>query len=625
MKVHYNYSKSSSIVQKNNQFIMQLEPDLNRNEKVSFVGSLKHPLIYRDAMLMLREIVISDVRYAKKSYEEYFAWLNQEINNRMRLKEDFIKNRRAELTEELNSVHAELKKIQSKIDETQGELKNTQGIIHKMDAWYEYDRLESQFWDYIRNRDNELWMVLDPVITVHPDQVSFEAFSLDESVYGCLSIDRNEFDIIGAPKLGTTNIDFSVTLAKQIERFRTYNDVRLSINPEGLAVETAESPEYVEKKIDLPDSWIKGFTQVSAAASLEGKKIKISPIDVYDICSFLKRNRAHESPRAMRWIFVPNERIKIIFEPWEKTLELSTIYTGKNAYTQRLWSRRRWLLLEKLIPITKSFELNLLGFGMPQFIVADLGVMKMTLGFTSWSANDWVKGTAFNIMAGFIGEDVRDVVDLLKKERCLGFSEISSKLSHLSGKQIKSGIGRVLRQGKGYYDIVSGKIRYRELLNVPLPLDFTPTTEMEKQVLSYLNDENFTRTLTIKSDKNENWTIEKRTFVGTKQVKVHSSSRRSSRSSYYDDYGYYGYSRRRHPVETRTVKKYVDTLIIIDPDKQITKLRCTCKVFQKGPRNISSPCSHILALYLSCMSYLDLHLKPKRIYSPHLLEKLQKE
>lgn len=71
---------------------------------------------------------------------------------------------------------------------------NLKKEIDNHDIWKDYYKLERDFWKFIRDRDYSLWYVLDPVITVHPDQVSFEAFSLDESTYGCLSINMEEFE-----------------------------------------------------------------------------------------------------------------------------------------------------------------------------------------------------------------------------------------------------------------------------------------------------------------------------------------------------------------------------------------------------------------------------------------------
>jgi hypothetical protein len=52
------------------------------------------------------------------------------------------------------------------------------------------------------------WL-LDPVITVHPDELFFEAFSNDESSYARLSVPLDAFAPEGATSYGTTNIDFT--------------------------------------------------------------------------------------------------------------------------------------------------------------------------------------------------------------------------------------------------------------------------------------------------------------------------------------------------------------------------------------------------------------------------------
>ena len=67
MQVNYQYASPSMCIQNGDQTVLGLSPDLSRAEKVSFVGTLKNPLIFRDAMLMLRQIVISDTRKKKKN------------------------------------------------------------------------------------------------------------------------------------------------------------------------------------------------------------------------------------------------------------------------------------------------------------------------------------------------------------------------------------------------------------------------------------------------------------------------------------------------------------------------------------------------------------------------------
>ncbi len=295
MQVQYQYASPSRCMQNGGQTTLGLSPDLSREEQVSFLGKLKHPLQFRDAMLMLRQIVISDMSQKKKDRTDYFQWLEGEIERRIQQHEQFLPGVRENLEKDIQKTMEELNEHDKRIEQLHQLQKELQQQVKSYDSWKDYYKIERDFWKFIKDRDYALWFVLDPVITVHQDQVSFEAFSIDESTYGCLSIDMDEFEMLQPPKLGTTNIDFSAKLEREMERFRTYSDVTLSVNPGGFQVDSGVMPEYLEKKIDLPETWIKGFNQVSAAASLGGIQLQLSPSDMYDICSFLRRHKEKKS------------------------------------------------------------------------------------------------------------------------------------------------------------------------------------------------------------------------------------------------------------------------------------------------------------------------------------------
>jgi hypothetical protein len=609
LELNYQYASPSVCLHDGNQILLGLSPDLSREERVSFVGKLKYPLIFREAMLVLREIVIADMRIKKKGYEDFFIWLNEELDNRMSDYEVYLKDHKENLQNKSDSLLKEKSQITKDLGDALNKAGNLRDEISKFDIWYDYDKLEPKFWKYIRKRDEALWYVLDPVITVHPDQVSFEAFSLDESIYGCLSVNKGAFEINGTPQLGTTNIDFSTKLADEIERFRTYNDVELSINPEGFKVDGGVAPEHLEKKIDLPESWIKGFNQVSAAATLGGYELEISQVDMYDICSFLRRNRARKSPRAMKWVLEPKKRIKIIFEPWGKELTLSTIYKGERRRVERIWGRRRWLILERILPITKSFKIRFFGFGMPQFIIADLGPMILTFGFTSWSANDWVKGTAFNILAGFIAESYSgydNVYKLLKTKRVLNLEQIKEELKNVREDHLKAGIGLILRRGEAYYDPIINSTRFRQLLNIPIPKRIYERTEFEKKVQGLIEPSKMNLSL-IRNNKSE---VVVESFYET-QMRIRVRNRRAERLR---RYGY------RVEPEYRSRTKRINTSITLDQDGQIIKVKCRCKEFNEGPRNISAPCSDILALYIISINFMNLPFEIGKKYNYVQLE-----
>ena len=92
MKVGYQYASPSQCIQEGGQTTLGLSPDLSRDEKVSFCGKLKHPLQFRDAMLMLREIVVSDTRQKPKERTDYFQWLDTEIERRVKAHKEYIES-----------------------------------------------------------------------------------------------------------------------------------------------------------------------------------------------------------------------------------------------------------------------------------------------------------------------------------------------------------------------------------------------------------------------------------------------------------------------------------------------------------------------------------------------------
>ncbi|MDR2940887.1 MAG: SWIM zinc finger domain-containing protein [Clostridiales bacterium] len=591
MKVNYKYNGPSVLLPKDGSTTLGLSPDLSRSEVVSFHGRLKNPLIFRDAMLMLREIVISNSEIEVKPREEFFVWLDSEIERRVYAHKEYVPGIRKSLEGEMDTLSSKIFDKDSEINRLLETKRKLSKQIDSYDAWKDYYNLERKFWSFLKNRDLDLWFVLDPVITVHPDIVSFEAFSLDESIYGCLSIEMDEFEMIGEPKLGTTNIDFSAKLAKSLERFRTYSNVELSVNPDGFIADSGTVPQHIEKKIDLPESWVKGFTQVSSAAYLDGLDIELAPVDLYDICSFLRRHKENESPRYMKWSLEKNKPIKITFEPFGICLTLTSKYLGENSREEKIWGRRRWLVAEKLIPLAKSFKIKLLGFGMPQFIIADLGKMKMTIGFSSWSANDWVKGTAFNIMGGFIGEgDYDEAYQLLKTERFVNKEDLFTKIDAPKSKAI-SGIGSLFKRGEGYFDPINNKIRFRKLFSEPIPEALYKSSDIELQVKSLIDEnmENFSIEL---SDSGH--------FIFKNKYKILNER-------------YHNYKYRQDKTYNEKYA-FTDTGLQIDEDGQIAKLTCTCREFNKGPRNISAPCAHILALYAVSAKFTRLGLEHNREY-----------
>src|SRR5439155_9226 len=126
-----------------------------------------------------------------------------------------------------------------------------------------FQRSRTTFLSRIYQLAYENLYLLDPVVSVHPDELSLEAFSRDESTYARVAAKHDLFHRVQELQCGTTNIDFSTGLHTEVERLRSYRQTSFTVDPGGVTVST-DGGEHREKKIDLPESWVMGFLQLLA-------------------------------------------------------------------------------------------------------------------------------------------------------------------------------------------------------------------------------------------------------------------------------------------------------------------------------------------------------------------------
>ncbi len=308
-------------------------------DEAFFEGQLRDPLRVREAMAALHAVVTSDFRFKPRKLADrpaFAAWLAEQ--DRLFLA-DGGGTRRALRTNEL-----------------EGRLATLEGL--RRDRRRDFIAAKARYFEEVAWRSSyEMWFLLDPVVTVHPDEVSFEAFSRDESTYARLALGMDGFDGQGDFGLGTTNIDFSLALHEQLERLRSYRRTRFGVAPNGFTAETVGAGvggRHLEKKIPLPESWVNGFLQVHAASSLSLMRLELEPIDLFNLLRTLRRlGRARSSPRALRWELEPGERVRVVVEPWERAVPLSARFDGDTPRTIRTWGRDRLRTVERLMPLLR--------------------------------------------------------------------------------------------------------------------------------------------------------------------------------------------------------------------------------------------------------------------------------
>lgn len=451
MEFDYRYPGPSNVSESPGGSALSFAPDLLR-PPTSFRGVVRDARVFREAMSALHDVVVSDLRFKPKDRTKYLAWRAQQADV------DFaaLAQNRTANARELEQVRAELASAEQRAYASRKAFFDARGRYYK----------------YLYDRDRELWFKLDPVISVHPDQVFFECFSRDESSYGRLSARYEGFEELSERACGTTNVDYSDGLYAEFQKLRTYKRTTLEVDPSGFAVATS-GEHHKEVKIDVPESWVRGFLQVSSAMTLPATVVDLHPMDIHNVCLVLRRNRELFGPRSLRYRLRPGEPVVIVVEPWGIEVRCPrSVFRGDKPQEVRVWGRRRLHVLERLLPQAQKVRVFLLGTGQPSFYVVEMGSLSFTLGLSGWTKNDWAAASNFDLMAA--REDVDDatrqrVFAELGKVWLATPSALASSLS-LSEAVTASALGGWVQAGRAVYDLESGVFRKRELSREPLPV-----------------------------------------------------------------------------------------------------------------------------------------------------------
>lgn len=116
----------------------------------------------------------------------------------------------------------------------------------------------------------------DPVVTSNGDRLRFESFSACCGVYARLDVLSGALD---GPALdtGTTNVDFNPPMREALAGIGGLEPLHLAVG-EDVTITTLDR-SVTEKKVPLPERWLKGFAEVQVAGSLMQPAFEISPVE----------------------------------------------------------------------------------------------------------------------------------------------------------------------------------------------------------------------------------------------------------------------------------------------------------------------------------------------------------
>ena len=389
---------------------------------VGFAGKVKDPIRLREVLSTLYEIVKSDFRYVPKDRSAYLAWRNN----------------------------------------------SQRGGVGKSAF-----QAQKEYFEWLRQNDPHAWLILDPIVTAHPDKLMFEVFSKDEGTYARVDVAWDALELDGEPRLGTTNVDYSKALYDGVQQMRGYRDTVFAMSDEAFGVRTSDADDVIEKHIEVPNSWLMGFLQVQSAATLCDTSFELGPMELYNVLRYLRMHADEKGKgRSIRAELTPGQAPRIVLEPWELVIEgTADVYRGQTAEVVRIWGRRRLMSLQRLLPYVDKVRVHLMGSGMPGFWVFECGDVTVTMGLTGYVASNWSQAVHLDVMLPSGSDDAYDpVTKALQKSWSATADELAKSTKH-KPKEVVAALQRGCRRGTVIYDIGDGIYRWRPLTEVPLDDD----------------------------------------------------------------------------------------------------------------------------------------------------------
>jgi hypothetical protein len=513
-EVRMAYAGLSTLVATEGTARLALAANLRR-DPVRFDAIIKEPLRFREAMAALYAVVASDFRYVPKDRTAYLAY------TRMRRESS------------------------------------------SLNAW----QAQRAYFSWLLRNDPLAFVILDPVITVHPDQVLFEVFSKDEGAYAKLGVDREAFEHAEEPTFGTTNVDFSQALFQGLQQMRSYRETRLGIGQEGVKFATTAAGEVLEKQIRVPDSWLRGFLQVQSSAALPRDRFALAPVDLYNALRHLRLHADRKGRRrGLRIELVPAEPPRLVLEPWNVVIPATTgTFQGKAARVVRVWGRRRLSLLQRFLPFTEEVEVHVLGSGLPSFWVLRAPGMTMTLGLTGFTAANWSQALNFDLLlprkAEKTTKPLESVLAHLHEHWSAGAGELA-RATGLAWPALTEALQLGCQQGRIMYDLAGDVYRFRPLTDVPLD----PAKLEFRDIRERIAHDLLTRRGAVKI-------VSENRIPGTGLELT----------------GQVGVAEDR--------REYRPQMLLAD-EGQVTRADCTCTAFRKQGLK-AGPCVHLVALRLA--------------------------
>jgi hypothetical protein len=288
----------------------------------------------------------------------------------------------------------------------------------------------------------------DPVVTSNLDRLRFESFSACAGVYARLDLEPGVLD--GRPRAwGTTNVDFNPPMRAALARVHDDEAMLMHVGHDEVRVETLAG-SAVERKVPLPDRWLKGFAEVQVASAHMVLRHELPTVEARRFLQSLPRTKS----RSVAWAAPAGRGLRLTSQPGDAAVCLA--------------GPERLRLLEKLLPFART--LRAYGPLPSRDRGTEPGVWELEL-----DGARVVFALSPELFRGFSGEGgilgdlasadeavVEEVAETLHGEPAIDVEEVS-EVTGFERTRVQAALGALGAAGRVGYDLAQNAYFHREL------------------------------------------------------------------------------------------------------------------------------------------------------------------
>jgi hypothetical protein len=286
----------------------------------------------------------------------------------------------------------------------------------------------------------------DPVVTSNGDRLRFESFSACCGVYARYdalpgSLDGSLLDT------GTTNVDFNQPMRDALARVSGLEPLHLRVG-EDVVLRTLDA-EVTEKKVPLPERWLKGFAEVQLSSTTVAPAFEVAAPEAR---RFFRGLSGAGSRRAV-WIVPAGRGLRITTRPTTDGVPLSGLDRLKPVEPLLRYARS-----------LRAYAAPHTPHGATGVWVVELDDARLVLALSP-EANRGFSGEG-GVLWDLADEQSADDADLVSSllafEPRIDIRRLAAE-SDLTEDRVTAALGRLSAAGRVGYDVTDAAFFHREL------------------------------------------------------------------------------------------------------------------------------------------------------------------